>query len=115
MDGLTGVLPEQALRIAILVMDSDDGPLLCPFFGKCDGFLFLDGLAPTTEFHCNKQRTAGDLCDRIVISGANAVVCGFIGEAERRKLRAAGIDVRLGSCACSVDDLAAGFANLPLA
>ena len=113
MDGLTRVLPEQTLRIAILVMASDEGPVLCPFFGKCDGFLVLDPLAPAAEFHCNKHRTADDLCDRIVRSGANAVVCGFIGKAEKRRLLAADIDVRLGSCTCSVDELVAGFANLP--
>lgn len=113
MDGFSRVLPEQALRIAIVVMDSDEGPVLCPFFGKCDGFLVLNPIAPTPEFHCNKQRTADDLCERLVTSGANAVVCGFIGEAERRKLLAAGIDVRLGSCTCSIDELVADFANLP--
>lgn len=115
MVGIARALPEQALRIALLVMNSDDGAVLCPFFGKCDGFLLLDPVTRSAEFHSNERRSADDLCDRIVRSGANAVVCGFIGESQKRRLLAAGIDVRLGSCAGSVDDLVSGFCDLAVA
>ncbi len=113
MDGLARVFPEQALRIALLGIGSHEAASPCPFFGKCDGFLLLDPAGHSAEFHPNKPRTADALCDLIVRSGANAVICGFIGEADKRKLLAAGIDVRLGSCACSVDDLVASFCDLP--
>lgn len=113
MDGLARVLPDQAVRIALLVMGSHEASSPCPFFGKCDGFLLLDPAGQSAEFHHNELRTADTLCDLIVNSGANALICSFIGEAEKRRLLAAGIDVRLGSCACSVEELAEGFRDLP--
>lgn len=111
MDGLVPILPQRALRVGLLVMR--DGALLCPFFSKCDGFLLLDPNGRPAAFYPNEQRTADALCDLIVKSGANALICGFIGEAQRRKLLSAGVDVRLGSCACPIDELAASFRDLP--
>jgi predicted Fe-Mo cluster-binding NifX family protein len=113
MDGLAPFLPDHVLRIALPVMGSGAGAPLCPFFGKCDGLLLLSRDGRPAEFHPNETRTADGLCDLIMKSGANAMICGFIGEAEKRKLLDAGIDVRLGSCACSVDQLVAEFDALP--
>jgi hypothetical protein len=40
-------------------------------------------------------------------------LCGFIATGEKKVLRAAGIDIRVGSCACAVDELVASFSTLP--
>jgi predicted Fe-Mo cluster-binding NifX family protein len=101
--------------IAVLVMGSDGATTLCPFFGKCDGILLVDFDDGSRAFVPNERRTAEALCDAILKSGADQLVCGFISEPEKRKLRVAGIDVRLGSCTCSVDELAACFYDLPKA
>jgi Homeodomain-like domain len=43
------------------------------------------------------------------------LVCGFVSESHKNRLRSAGIDVRLGSCACSVNDVVANFDGLLVA
>jgi predicted Fe-Mo cluster-binding NifX family protein len=108
-------LPEESRRIALLVMRSNMDVALCPFFGKCDGVLVFDPHKKSQEFHVNEQRTATAMCDLILKIGVDRVVSGFIGGTAVQKLRAAGIDVRLGSCSCAVEDLAAGFDGLPRA
>lgn len=105
-------LPHAASRTAVTVMDSGSGPALCPFFGKCDGILLLDTDTGTKEFLRNPPRTPESLCDLILAAKPGRLVCGFVAEPEKRRLRAAGIDVRLGSCTCSPDHLAAGFCDL---
>lgn len=107
--------PCAAPRIAVTVMDSGSGPALCPFFGKCDGILLLDADTATKEFLRNPPRTPESLCDLILAAKPDRLVCGFIAEPEKRRLQAAGIDVRLGACTCSTDQLAAGFRDLPQA
>lgn len=108
-------IPHPASRIAVTVMDFGSGPTPCPFFGKCDGILVLDSDTGAREFHENPPRTPKTLCDVILASGADGLVCGFIAEPEIIRLRAAGIDVRLGSGKCSVEELAACFCDLPQA
>jgi predicted Fe-Mo cluster-binding NifX family protein len=115
MTAHASALPRRTRPIAVLVMGSDGATTLCPFFGKCDGILLVDRGDGSHAFVPNDQRTAEALCDLIHKSGADHLVCGFIGEAEKRKLSAAGIDVRLGSCACSIDELTDGFYDLPKA
>jgi hypothetical protein len=100
---------------AILVINSHSGPMLCPFFQKCDGVLLIDGARQSKEFHQRDRSSAKPLCDLIVELKPRALICGFVGEAEKQKLRDAGIDVRLGSCSCSIDELLAGFQSLPRA
>ncbi len=100
---------------AMLVINARSGPVLCPFFAKCDGVLLIDEADKSTEFHHHSRSDANSLCDLILALHPRALVCGFIGETEKQKLRSAGIDVRLGSCRCSVDELVAGFHNLPQA
>jgi hypothetical protein len=100
---------------AILVINSRSGPMLCPFFAKCDGVLMVDPTRKTEEFHRHDQSDEKSLCDLILALKPGALVCGFIGEAEKERLRAAGIDVRLGSCSCPVGELFAGFHSLPRA
>lgn len=105
--------PRTALRIAVTVMHPGSGPTPCPFFGKCDGIVVLDTVTGMQEFHRNPPRTPQSLCTLILASDVDGIVCGFIAEPEVRRLRAAGIDVRLGSGTCSVDELVACFCDLP--
>lgn len=97
---------------AILVTNTGSTRAMCPFFGKCDGILVIDPIEGPTDFLPNEHHTADALCDLIVKSGVVRLVCGFISYADKDRLRAAGIDVRLGSCASSTEELVANFADL---
>lgn len=101
------------LLTAITVMRDGVTYMMCPFFGKCDGFLIIDPVAAQVKFLGNPERTAIAMCRAIVSSGATRLICGFVPEAECKSLRAAGIDVRLGSCSREVDELVTEFARLP--
>jgi hypothetical protein len=107
--------PASVPATAILVMNARSGPMLCPFFQKCDGVLLIDGAEKSAEFHERDRSGVKPLCDLIVELKPGALVCSFIGEAEKQKLRQAGIDVRLGSCSCSIEELLAEFDRLPQA
>jgi hypothetical protein len=107
--------PERSHRTAFLIMHSNGEAGLCPFFGKCDGILVINAHDRSHVFHPNSERTAQAVCDLVLSTGADRLVCGFITEPEKRRLRAAGIDVRMGSCACGVEQLAADFEQLPSA
>jgi predicted Fe-Mo cluster-binding NifX family protein len=113
MSAPASALPRSAGRVAVLVMVANGAPALCPFFGKCDGLLVIDQANNIREFYPNEDRTAGSLCDLIVKSGAEQLVCGFIPEPAKRQLRATGIDMRLGACTHSVDELAQCASELP--
>lgn len=102
-----------ASRIAVTVMDLGAGPVPCPFFGKCDGIVVIDTATGAHEFHRNPPRTPDSLCDLILASGVNGLVCGFIAEPVISRLRAAGIDIRWGSGSLAVDELVARFHDLP--
>lgn len=108
-------LPDLSRRIAFLVMRSNGEAALCPFFGKCDGLLVIDPDSASREFHPSTQDTPEAMCDLILKTGAHRLVLGFIGGPAAQKLRAGGIDIRLGSCATTVDELAVGFDSLPAA
>lgn len=99
--------------VALLVSRSRQRTILCPFFAKCDGLLLIDPLSPVREFRPNRERTSESTCELILSSGATKLVCGFIGSAERERLAASGIDIRVGSCARSVASLAREFSALP--
>jgi predicted Fe-Mo cluster-binding NifX family protein len=101
------------LRIAVTVMDFGSGPTPCPFFGKCDGIAVVDMETGVRLLQMNPPRTPETLCGLILASDVNGLVCGYIAEAEAERLRTAGIDVRLGSCQCSIDELVACFCDLP--
>lgn len=115
MTALASSPPRQASPIAVLVMGSNGAVTLSPFFGKCDGILLVGPDDGSCMFVPNQRRTATAVCEVIVGSGADRLVCGFIGEPERQALQAAGIDVRLGSGICAVGQLAACFDDLPKA
>lgn len=102
-----------ASRIAVSVMNFGAGPGPCPFFGKCDGIVVLDTATGAQEFHPNPLRTPKSLCDLILATGVDGLVCGFIAEPELSRLRSAGIDVRLCSGRFSIDELVGCFCDLP--
>lgn len=99
-------------RIAIIVTRSRAGPVLCPFFGKCDGVWTIESGTDAVEFHGNPKRTPDALCDLILAVRPTRLICSFIGKKEKQRLSDAGIDVRLGSCACPIDELVSGFEKL---
>ena len=103
----------QSRRTALLVMRSNGDTTLCPFFGKCDGLLLIDPDSGSREFYANTEHTAETMCDVILEAGVHRLVLGFIPGPAARKLRAAGVDIRLGSCACVVENLALCFDALP--
>ena len=109
------VFSEAAVKTAVLVMSLDSIPMLCPFFAKCDGVLMFNAADGSKEFHPRDRAGASLACDFVLELKPRRLICGFIGEPEKEKLRAAGIDVRLGSCNCSVDDLVTSFTSLPRA
>jgi hypothetical protein len=96
-------------------MNSGSVSLLCPFFGKCDGVLLIDAADDSRDFYPGDRAGAKSMCDLILEIKPAQCICGFIDEPEKEKLRAAGIDVRLGSCNCSVNELVASFSSLPKA
>lgn len=104
-----------AVQTAVMVMNSGSVPLLCPFFDKCDGVLLINSADGSTKFHPRDRSSAKRLCDLILELKPPKLICGFIGAAEKKKLRSAGIDVRLGSCNCPVDELVSTFSSLPKA
>ena len=88
-------------------------PLLSPFFRKCDGVLLINFANGSIEYHPRDESGAKLLCDLILELKPGRLICGFIDELEKEKLRAAGTDVRIGSCSCSVGELVTSFSALP--
>lgn len=99
---------------ALLVMNSGCGLLLCPFFHKCDGVLLrkVDG---SQQFYSRDPSSGQSICDLLLALNPARVICGFIDVPGMQRLRAIGMDVRLGSCSCPIDELVDSFANLPSA
>lgn len=89
--------------------------MLSPFFAKSEGLLVVDPGTHTREFRQNPARTTEATCDLILASGTSRLVCGFIAKPDRDNLSAQGIDIRIGSCARSIDALVRDFENLPSA
>lgn len=99
-------------RIAVLVMNTGHGPTLCPLFAKCDGVLLIEP-DRSRSYYPNTEGTARSLSELVLNTRSDRLLCGFIGSAEKEILQAAGIDIRVGSCACAVDELVASFSTLP--
>jgi predicted Fe-Mo cluster-binding NifX family protein len=93
-------------------MNAGHGLTLCPVFAKCDGVLLIepDG---SRGYYPNTEGTARSLSELVLNTRSERLLCGFIATGEKKVLRAAGIDIRVGSCACAVDELVASFSTLP--
>lgn len=113
MSSIASASAVQKQLIGVLVARTRRKTVLSPFFAKSDGLLLIDPVAHARDFQRNPQRTTEATYDLIVRSGATRLVCGFIAESERNRLRVHGIDVRIGSCARSIDTLVRGFESLP--
>ena len=96
----------------VLVMNAGQGLTLCPVFAKCDGVLLIepDG---SRSYYQNTEGTARSLSALVLNTRSERLLCGFIATAEKEVLQAAGIDIRVGSCACAVDELVTSFSTLP--
>lgn len=99
--------------VAVLVARTRRRTMLSPFFAKCDGILMVDPVTRCRDYMPNAGRTSEATCAMIAISSATRLVCGFIADADRDRLVLCGVDVRIGSCSCPVDDLVCGFEALP--
>lgn len=104
-----------AVRTAVLVMNSGSEPVLCPFFEKCDGVLLTNSADGSKEFHPCDKSSASSVCEVILKLKPRRLICGFVAGLEKERFRSVGIDVRLGSCNCSVDELITSFSALPKA
>lgn len=100
-------------RTAILVMNSGSSTLLCPFFDKCDGVLIHNASNGSQLFHPRDRFAAKSMCELLIELQPDRIICGFMGEPDVKRLRDTGIDVRLGPCSCSIDELVASFSILP--
>ena len=107
--------PTLAIKTAVLVIKSGFESLLCPFFDKCDGVLLINSVDGSKEFHPYDRSSAKPACELILKLQPRHLICGYISGHENDTLVAAGIDVRLGSCSCSVDELVSSFSTLPKA
>ncbi|MBI1213490.1 MAG: hypothetical protein GC190_18675 [Alphaproteobacteria bacterium] len=101
--------------IAVTVVRAGAEFLPCPFYGRCDGLLVMDAQGGVVSFASNAPHNVGYLSSLILQTGVKRLICGFIPDDELLRLRAAGVDVRLCSCACGVDELIVDFAQLPSA
>lgn len=115
MASAASLLHDRPHRVGILVARSQRRMMLSPFFSKCDGLLVVDPGARTRVFRANAKRTGLSTCDLVLSSGIAKLVCGFIARPDLDRLSTAGIDVRIGSCARTVDALVRGFDALPAA
>lgn len=102
-------------RVTVVVMYAGSTPVLCPFFSKCDGVLLVNHADRSVEFYPGRRANADSMCDLILKLRPSRIICGFIDGPETARLRAAGIDVRLGACSVSIEDLVSSFATLPKA
>jgi len=115
---MSSIAPPSADRkrwIALLVARTRRKTVLSPFFAKSDGLLIVDPCSHVREFRQNPDRTTEAICELILASGLDRLVCGFIAKPDRDTLSGRGIDIRLGSCARSIDALVRDFENLPAA
>jgi len=115
MASITSPSSDQKHSVALLVARDRRRYALSPFFAKSDGLLVVDPVERRRRYRANAARTNESARDLILASGATRLICGFVAAPDRDRLRAAGIDIRLGSCARTVSDLVSSFESLPAA
>jgi hypothetical protein len=96
-------LAQEAARTGVMVAMRAEGPILCPFFARCDGVVVFSADGAIETFPAGPASGERSICDVITESGIERLVCGFI------------VDVRLGSCREAIAALAARFDTLPSA
>lgn len=101
--------------IGVLVAHTRRKTVLSPFFAKSDGLLMIDPGTHAREFRRIPERTTEATCKLVLASGTTRLVCGFVAKRGRDHLFAHGVDIRIGSCARSVDMLVNEFESLPVA
>lgn len=101
------------LQTAVLVVGPTHEPLLSPFSCNSDRILLIVGGQAPVQFYRPVPHDGTSLSDAILRLKPGRLICGFVDEAAKKKLNAAGVDVRLGSCSCSIAKLVADFNNLP--
>jgi len=108
-------LAQEAARTGVMVAMRAEGPILCPFFARCDGVVVFSADGAIETFPAGSASGERSICDVITESGIERLVCGFIADPYHALLRARGVDVRLGSCREAIAALAARFDTLPSA
>lgn len=97
------------MRTALTVRNTPVGPMLSPFFAKCQFVLFVDSVVNAAEWIRNYEGRATLVTAWILAGAAEHLICGHIDPATAAALRRAGIDVRLGPCTVPVEHLLATF------
>lgn len=113
MASIASPTTDRKYSVALLVARDQRRYALSPFFAKSDGLLVVDPVERRRRYRANAARTSESACDLILASGATRLICGYVAVPDRDRLRAAGIDVRLGSCARTVNELVTSFETLP--
>ncbi|MGE0748631.1 MAG: hypothetical protein AB7K86_25440 [Rhodospirillales bacterium] len=103
------------MRTAMTVRISPSGPMLSPFFAKCQFVLFLDPDGVAQEWIRNYERQSAILAAWILGEGVRRLVCGFIDPVAAAALLGAGLDVRIGPCDLPVREVLQLFEALPRA
>ena len=112
---MSATMSSSLARIAVVVMNTDSNSVLCPFFNKCDGIVLINAAEGSRDFHLHDCYGEKSMCELILDLKPERVICGFIDQPEKECLYASAIDVRLGSCACSIDELVSSYSSLPKA
>ncbi len=115
MASIASPTSDQKHSVALLVARDRRKYALSPFFAKSDGLLVVDPAEPRRQYRANAARTSESACGLILASGATRLICGYVAVPDRDRLRAAGIDIRVGSCSRTVNDLVTSFESLPAA
>lgn len=102
------------MKTAVTISSGAMSPTLAAFFAHCDAVLISDGDGDERVI-TNQGRRGDDVCQIVLAQRAHRLICGFIPEDCKQRLREAGVDIRLGSCSQPVFDLIVNFGQLPFA
>jgi len=103
------------MRTALTIRNSPSGPVLSPFFAKCQFVLFVEPDGAAQEWIRNFEGRSDVLAAWILGGDVRRVICGFIDRAAAAALIRAGLDVRIGPCDLPVIQLLSLFESLPRA
>ena len=100
-------------RLAFTVEQNDNDTPLSPVFGKAPWLLVIDSEAGQISYVRNVSWTSEWICTTALVHAVDVLACAYIDRTALRRLKDAGIDVRLASCSRPATELAAGIAGLP--